>query len=117
MNESLEKAVHDLAFALDDSRDALRKANAVEALVLRSLIERVNEARNEVAALFSAREAVRRVALAEDMYLYDSGTQDMLTPEDLGITPEEYTAACRRSMDTAPEGHIYVAGRRVYAAE
>ena len=117
MSESLEKTIHDLAFALDDSREALRKASALEVLVLRSLIERVNEARNEVAALFAAREAVRRAAIAEDLYLYDSETQDMLTPEDLGITPEEYTAACRRSMDTAPEGHIYVAGRRVYAAE
>ena len=53
----------------------------------------------------------------EDLYLYDSTSQDMLSADDLGITPEEYTAACRRSMDAAPEGHIYVGGRRVYAAE
>jgi len=54
MNESLEKAEHDLAFALDDLRDALRKASAVEALVLLPLIERVSEAWNEVTALIAA---------------------------------------------------------------
>ena len=126
MNESLEKAEHDLGFASDDLREALHKASAVEAIVLLPLIKLVNEARNEVAALSAARGAVRRAAKeehtmnanVEDLYLYDSETRDMLTPEDLGITPEEYTAACRRSMeDAAPEGHIYVAGWRVYAAE
>ena len=54
MNESLEKAEHDLAFALDDSREALRKASAVEAIVLLPIIERVSEAWNEVTALIAA---------------------------------------------------------------
>ena len=55
MNEALEKVEHDLGFASDGLREALHKASAVEALVLLPLIKRVNEARNEVAALFAAR--------------------------------------------------------------
>lgn len=54
---------------------------------------------------------------AEDLYLYDSGTNDMLSADDLGITSAEYVAACAESMATAPEGHIRVNGRLVYAAE
>ena len=57
MNEALEKVEHDLGFASDGLREALHKASAVEALVLLPLIKRVNEARNEVAALFAARIA------------------------------------------------------------
>ena len=57
MNEALEKVEHDLGFASDGLREALNKASAVEALVLLPLIKRVNEARNEVAALFAARIA------------------------------------------------------------
>ena len=55
MNEALEKVEHDLGFASDGLREALHKASAVEALVLLPLIKQVNEARNEVAALFAAR--------------------------------------------------------------
>lgn len=54
---------------------------------------------------------------AEDLYLYDSGTNDMLSADDLGITSAEYVAACAESMAAAPEGHIRVNGRLVYAAE
>ena len=53
----------------------------------------------------------------EDYYLYDSETQEMVSADDLGITAAEYVAACAESMAAAPEGHIVVAGRRVYAAE
>jgi len=53
----------------------------------------------------------------DDLYLYDSETQEMVSADDLGITAAEYVAACRESADAAPEGHIVVAGRRVYAAE
>jgi hypothetical protein len=55
MNELLEKVEHDLGFASDGLREALHKANAVEALVLLPLIKQVNDARNEVTALFAAR--------------------------------------------------------------
>ena len=55
MNEELEKVEHDLGFASDGLREALHTASAVEALLLLPLIKRVNEARNEVAALFAAR--------------------------------------------------------------
>ena len=53
----------------------------------------------------------------DDLYLYDSETREMLSADDLGITDAEYAAACRESAEAAPEGHIMVAGRRVYAAE
>ena len=53
----------------------------------------------------------------DDLYLYDSETQEMVSADDLGITAAEYVAACAESMAAAPEGHIMVAGRRVYAAE
>jgi hypothetical protein len=56
MNEALEKVEHDLGFASDGLREALNKANAVEALVLFSIIKRVNEVRNEVTALSAARK-------------------------------------------------------------
>ncbi len=56
-------------------------------------------------------------AAAEDLYLYDSETNDMIDADDLGITAAEYVAACRESAEAAPEGHVMVAGRRVYAAE
>ena len=53
----------------------------------------------------------------DDLYLYDSETQEMLSAEDIGITDAEYVAACAESAEAAPEGHVIVAGRRVYAAE
>ena len=56
-------------------------------------------------------------AMPDDLYLYDSETQEMVSADDLGITAAEYVAACAESMAAAPEGHIVVAGRRVYAAE
>jgi hypothetical protein len=50
--------------------------------------------------------------------LYDSESGDALTAEDLGISQAEYDAAIAESLAAAEvEGHIRVAGRRVYAAE
>jgi hypothetical protein len=52
-----------------------------------------------------------------DELLYDSETNDVLTPGDLGITQDEYDAAVAESLAVPePEGHIRVNGRRVYAA-
>ena len=51
------------------------------------------------------------------MALYDSETNDYLTPEDLGVTDEEYYAADAESEAShQSEGHVIVNGRRVYAA-
>jgi len=62
VNESLEKTVHDLVgFASDDLREALNKANAVEALLLLPLIKKVNETRIEVEALLSALNSMKTV--------------------------------------------------------
>jgi len=54
MHEALEKAEHNLGFASDGLREALREASAVETLVLLPLIKRVSEARNDVAVLRTA---------------------------------------------------------------
>lgn len=55
--------------------------------------------------------------------LYCSDTNDYLSAEDLGLTCEEYDAACVSSANAAADGHIRVfgskcgdKGRRVYAA-
>lgn len=55
--------------------------------------------------------------------LYDSETNDYLSAADLGLTDDEYDAACVTSMNLSQdEGHIVVYGtecgehgRRVYA--
>jgi len=55
--------------------------------------------------------------MIEDADLYDSETGDMVMADGLGISDEAYRAAVRESMETAEaEGHIEVAGRRMYAA-
>jgi len=46
--------------------------------------------------------------------LYDSATKEVLTTEDLGVTDGEYRAAVRESVATL-DGHVRIAGRRVYA--
>lgn len=55
MNEALKKVEHDLGFAFEGLRGALRKCGAVEALVLLPLIGRLGELRFDVAALSVAR--------------------------------------------------------------
>lgn len=57
MNEALVRVEHELGCASDGLRDALKTATGVEALLLLPLIKRVNEARNDVAALREARAA------------------------------------------------------------
>lgn len=54
MNDALENAKRSLCAASDELREALHVASAVEAIVLLPLIKRVNDARNEVAALYAA---------------------------------------------------------------
>ena len=63
------------------------------------------------------KRTITNEAIAEDLYLYDSETNEMLSADDLGIMYEEYVEACAESLEAAPEGHVMVAGRRVYAAE
>jgi len=82
MNEALEKVEHDLGFASDGLREALHKASAVEALVLLPLIKRVNEARNEVAALFAARIADTANAEGESRAASDRTLHPLVRPSD-----------------------------------
>jgi hypothetical protein len=50
-------------------------------------------------------------------YLHDSDTNETLTASDLGITDEQYEATVQESLDSyQDEGHVRVAGHRVYAA-
>jgi hypothetical protein len=56
VNESLEKAVHDLEFSSDDLREALHNANAIEAIILMPIIRKVAEALNDVKSLQDARK-------------------------------------------------------------
>jgi hypothetical protein len=51
-----------------------------------------------------------------DYDLYDSDTAEPVNAEDLGISTAEYDAAIIDSLaSTEDEGHILVAGRRVFA--
>jgi hypothetical protein len=58
MNESLDQAERDLAAASNELREALHRANAIEALVLLPLVHKVADVRNELAALIAARDAI-----------------------------------------------------------
>jgi hypothetical protein len=58
MTEALTQAERALANASDALRGALCEANAIEALVLLPLVHKVADARNELAALIAARDAV-----------------------------------------------------------
>jgi hypothetical protein len=54
--------------------------------------------------------------MKDQITLHDSETAQELTARDLGITRQEYAAAIRDSLASdEAEGHIIVAGRRVYA--
>lgn len=57
MEETLEKVVHDLQFAGDGLREALKQANAVESLMLLPLIGRTEELRRNISAFAAARKA------------------------------------------------------------
>jgi hypothetical protein len=54
MKEQLEKVTHDMGFACEGLREALRKANKVEGLVVLELIGKADELRRDVEALLSA---------------------------------------------------------------
>ena len=56
MNESLEKTIHDLDFASDNLREALHKANAIEAIIILPIIKKVAEVLNDVKLLQDARK-------------------------------------------------------------
>jgi hypothetical protein len=58
MNEALTQAERALDIASDELREALHRANAIEALVLLPLVHKVADARNELAALIAARDAI-----------------------------------------------------------
>jgi hypothetical protein len=58
MNEALDQAERDLAAASNELREALHRANTLEALVLLPLVHKVADTRNEIAALIAARDAV-----------------------------------------------------------
>jgi len=54
MKETIDKTIHDLRFAVDGLREALGKANNVEALIIMDLIGPVAEARRKAEALLDA---------------------------------------------------------------
>jgi len=56
MNELLTKTEHDLGFALDHLREALHKANAIEAIIILPIIKKIAEALNDVKSLQDARK-------------------------------------------------------------
>lgn len=57
MNETLVKIQHDLSFASEGLREALKNSTAIEALILLPLVKRVNDTINDVVALREARSA------------------------------------------------------------
>lgn len=48
--------------------------------------------------------------------LYDSETNEPLTPDDIGCSNLEYDRAVDESRESDPADHVYCAGRRVYAS-
>ena len=57
MKESLTKAIHDLGFARDDLKEALKEANAVQKIVLLDIIWRTIAQLQQTKALLKAIEA------------------------------------------------------------
>ena len=58
LNEDLTKALHSMMFAAGSLQDALKRANAVEALVLMQQIEAAMHLKRSIEALLAAKEAV-----------------------------------------------------------
>lgn len=54
MNEDLTKATHAMIFAVGDLQQALKKANAVEALILLDLIESATKLQQRIESLAAA---------------------------------------------------------------
>lgn len=61
MNEALEKTVHDLDFVLGSLKEALNKANNVEAIVLLQLIKDTAILMYKVQGLLAAHKADKEV--------------------------------------------------------
>ena len=57
MNEPLTKVTHDLGFARDGLNDAMKKANAVQGIVLLDLIRRTGDLLQDAHALLDASNA------------------------------------------------------------
>ena len=57
MNEPLLKATHDMGFAFDDLQEAMKKANAVQGIVLLDLIRRTGDLLQQTQALLEASNA------------------------------------------------------------
>lgn len=57
MNEDLTKAIHSMMFAYGSLQDALKNANAVEALILYEQIEAATHLKRSIEALLNAKEA------------------------------------------------------------
>lgn len=48
--------------------------------------------------------------------LHDSETNELVTADDVGVSEREYADASRESVECGQhEGHVRLAGRRVYA--
>ena len=56
MNEDLTKATHSMMFAVGSLQDALRRANAVESMVLLDLIEAAAKVQQRIESLAAAIE-------------------------------------------------------------
>ena len=57
MNEPLTQATHDLGFACDDLQEAMKKANAVQGIILLDLIGRAGNLLQDAQALLDASNA------------------------------------------------------------
>ena len=57
MNEPLTKVTHDLGFACDDLQEAMKKASAVQGIVLLDLIGRARGLLQDAQALLDASNA------------------------------------------------------------
>lgn len=60
MHEDLTKAAHSMMFAVGSLQDALRQANAVEALILLDLIEAAVKVQQKIEAFEKAKREGKR---------------------------------------------------------
>lgn len=75
MNESLEKSIHDLQFLVSDLRDCLKKANAVEGLIVLPIIERAVVLLRDAQALQGARDADPEFLAPVNLAEYERSTR------------------------------------------
>jgi len=57
LNEDLTKAIHSMMFAYGSLQDALKNANAVEALIIQQQIEVATHLKRSIESLLNAKEA------------------------------------------------------------